>query len=546
MMKFLGTLGTSRRDSSDRLGAQVHFVGNTVRLRPPSCFNQHRRTGPVFGFGFIPWPDSCCLLLLLVTHPRPITLTMEESVLGQFDCAVRRQQVPLVDITMTHLEQDVDDLTETQARPPTAFCALVEEQRRKWLSQEHALHGGFRVICRMRPFPKNDHKDKKDKDKEDEDQRNSDSDWLRSRLAPTTSNAAILLEMKGMDKAYPVDAFFGPSKGTADVADEIEPLVNSLMSAKGAARVGRGVVLASGQTASGKTTCIRAFLRRVADLVFGASEAARKISSGTTTAANRRGKTTIECSFVQVYGDEYTDLFRSDTEKEKQQCHERQFLHIPLGAADRTNPFMAGAQIRRAASNKELLDLLEQGSGRRQTRETAMNAASSRSHGFFTMVFRSAGLVEDGDEGRGGGVLTLVDLAGSEEPSATDKESSKEGIEINESLVSLRRGMARLKQAIEEEKEESAGSNFINVQSFFRGNKMTELLGYTLGDNATLVRVLVLLTVNPAKAYMHQSQSTLEFGMLVASRVVLKTSASNALKKPESESRSEPRSEGLE
>lgn len=404
--------------------------------------------------------------------------------------------------------QTIKDEHEKTVQNMEERLGVAEKQRRKWLSQVQALRGGFRVVCRMRPLlPGEEEEKQKEKDTENEEKGGKDNGgggWLRCRLAPPTSSAAVLLDIQSVCKAYPMDEFLGPSRTIADVADEIEPLVHSLVFAKGATRVSRGVVLASGQTASGKTTCIRASLERVADVVYD--------DGGDGNSSRIK----IACSFVQVYGDEYSDLF-ADIKTTTTATIPPPPLKIPMPRS-KADGFMLGAQVRRAASRDELISLLVEGSARRYTCATTMNVASSRSHTFFTMVFQT-------DDDNKTSMLTLVDLAGSERssnqpvscpspsPSSSPSHNPKEGIEINKSLMTLRTGFARLTQA------NNSNNNF---QSFFRGNKMTELLGYMLGEDARTVRVLVLLTINPAKANLHQSISTLEFGALIASRTVLK------------------------
>lgn len=415
-----------------------------------------------------------------------------------------RAAVAQMERDLQHLQASKDEHEKT-AQNVEERLGVAEKQRRKWLSQVQALRGGFRVVCRMRPpLPGEEEEKQKEEDTEKEDKGGKDDGgggWLRCRLAPPSSSAAVLLDIQPVCKAYPMDEFLGPSRTVADVADEIEPLVHSLVFAKGAARVGRGVVLASGQTASGKTTCIRACLERVADVVHNDG------GDGNSS------RIPIACSFVQVYGDEYSDLF-ADIKTTTTTTIPPPPLKIPMPRS-KADGFMLGAQVRRAASRHELISLLLEGSARRYTCATTINAASSRSHAFFTMVFQ----IDDDTTS----MLTLVDLAGSERPnnqpvscpspSSSPSHNPKEGIEINKSLMTLRTGFARLTQA---------DNSNNNLQSFFRGNKMTELLGYMLGEDARTVRVLVLLTINPAKSNLHQTISTLEFGVLVASRTVLK------------------------
>ena len=92
-------------------------------------------------------------------------------------------------------------------------------------------------------------------------------------------------------------------------------------------------------------------------------------------------------------------------------------------------------------SKESVLKILEEGSLKRQTAATKMNATSSRSHTIFTITVTITEKSIVGQERFIEGKLNLVDLAGSENigrSGAVDKRAREAG-KINESLLTLGR-----------------------------------------------------------------------------------------------------------
>ena len=92
-------------------------------------------------------------------------------------------------------------------------------------------------------------------------------------------------------------------------------------------------------------------------------------------------------------------------------------------------------------SKDEVLRILEEGSMKRQTAATKMNAQSSRSHTIFTITVTITEKSIVGQEKYIEGKLNLVDLAGSENigRSGAVNMRAREAGKINESLLTLGR-----------------------------------------------------------------------------------------------------------
>jgi hypothetical protein len=92
--------------------------------------------------------------------------------------------------------------------------------------------------------------------------------------------------------------------------------------------------------------------------------------------------------------------------------------------------------------------------------------------------------------------LQLVDLAGSERQSLTGNTVSKESIEINKSLMTLRQVIT----ALTEQKEQNA--SYVP----YRDSKLTCLLRQSLGGNSY---TLMIACINPCDAHIDENLSTL-------------------------------------
>lgn len=94
--------------------------------------------------------------------------------------------------------------------------------------------------------------------------------------------------------------------------------------------------------------------------------------------------------------------------------------------------------------------------------------------------------------------LQLVDLAGSERQSQTGNVTSKESIDINKSLLTLRQVIT----ALTERREGEQG--YVP----YRDSKLTCLLRQSLGGNSF---TLMLACLNPCDAQMEENLSTLSY-----------------------------------
>ena len=123
-----------------------------------------------------------------------------------------------------------------------------------------------------------------------------------------------------------------------------------------------------------------------------------------------------------------------------------------------------------------------------------MNNQSSRSHSMLKLTLEcvdarnpDATIIS---------TLQLVDLAGSERQSQTGNAVSKESIEINKSLMTLRKVITAL--------TENEEQNYIP----YRDSKLTCLLRQSLGGNSFC---LMLACLNPCDQHVEENLSTLNY-----------------------------------
>ena len=117
------------------------------------------------------------------------------------------------------------------------------------------------------------------------------------------------------------------------------------------------------------------------------------------------------------------------------------FSKIFEDSAKKGSVIVQGLEEKVVQSKESVLKILEEGSLKRQTAATKMNASSSRSHTIFTITVTITEKSIVGQEKYIEGKLNLVDLAGSENigrSGAVDKRAREAG-KINESLLTLGR-----------------------------------------------------------------------------------------------------------
>ena len=159
---------------------------------------------------------------------------------------------------------------------------------------------------------------------------------------------------------------------------------------------------------------------------------------------------------------------------------------------------ITGALSRAVTTIEDVNDILVTGIRLRQTRSTAMNDQSSRSHCILTITVHQE-YIPDPAICRDT-KLNFIDLAGSEkgyQRSDCTTEVIRESSEINSSLSALNscfRALTSKKQR----------SKYIP----FRDSKLTWLLQDSLGGNCRLV---LLATISPAESSYDDTKSTLMY-----------------------------------
>eukprot|EP00094_Tigriopus_californicus_P006624 TCALIF_06379-PA protein Name:"Similar to kif11 Kinesin-like protein KIF11 (Xenopus tropicalis)" AED:0.16 eAED:0.13 QI:0/0.84/0.64/0.92/0.76/0.85/14/257/1084 len=142
----------------------------------------------------------------------------------------------------------------------------------------------------------------------------------------------------------------------------------------------------------------------------------------------------IKVSFLELYNEEIFDLLCKGMDLDRK-------YKIFEDSAKKGSVIVHGLEERVVQTKEQVLRILEEGSLKRTTAATKMNASSSRSHTIFTITVTITEKSIVGQEKFIEGKLNLVDLAGSENigrSGAVDKRAREAG-KINESLLTLGR-----------------------------------------------------------------------------------------------------------
>jgi centromeric protein E len=154
-------------------------------------------------------------------------------------------------------------------------------------------------------------------------------------------------------------------------------------------------------------------------------------------------------------------------------------------------------------SAQEVLDIMVKGDEIRNTAETKLNEASSRSHSIFRIKIQSQSKNKSGGKAEGSikfSQLNLVDLAGSEGAGKTQAGGLRlrEGSNINRSLLALSNVINKLSSA--------SGKN--NSQQFisYRDSKITRILQPALGGNS---KTAIICTMTQTLSNYQETMNTL-------------------------------------
>jgi kinesin family protein 11 len=197
----------------------------------------------------------------------------------------------------------------------------------------------------------------------------------------------------------------------------------------------------------------------------------------------------VKCSFIELYNEELRDLLSTDdTAKLK--------IFDDNSKKGSTATMVQGMEECHLKTAVQGIELLRNGSHKRQVAATKCNDLSSRSHTVFTITIYIKRMTDDGQEYLSAGKLNLVDLAGSENiqrSGAENKRAAEAGL-INKSLLTLGRVINALVER---------GSHIP-----YRESKLTRLLQDSLGGRT---KTCIIATLSPAKSNLEETISTLDY-----------------------------------
>lgn len=197
----------------------------------------------------------------------------------------------------------------------------------------------------------------------------------------------------------------------------------------------------------------------------------------------------VKCSFIELYNEELRDLLSADD-------HVKLKIYDDNSKKGSTTTLVQGMEEAHIKNASKGIELVKQGSFKRQVAATKCNDLSSRSHTVFTITVYMKRTTDTGEEFVSAGKLNLVDLAGSENiqrSGAENKRAAEAGL-INKSLLTL----GRVINALVEK------SSHIP----YRESKLTRLLQDSLGGKT---KTCIIATLSPAKSNLEETISTLDY-----------------------------------
>lgn len=197
----------------------------------------------------------------------------------------------------------------------------------------------------------------------------------------------------------------------------------------------------------------------------------------------------VKCSFIELYNEELRDLLAAEDNTKLK-------IYDEANKNGRTTTLVQGMEETHIKTASKGIQLLRNGSHKRQVAATKCNDLSSRSHTVFTVTVYMKKTTEGGEDYIASGKLNLVDLAGSENiqrSGAENKRATEAGL-INKSLLTLGRVINALVDR----------GNHIP----YRESKLTRLLQDSLGGRT---KTCIIATLSPAKSNLEETISTLDY-----------------------------------
>ncbi|KAK6437411.1 Kinesin-related motor protein [Oleoguttula sp. CCFEE 5521] len=289
------------------------------------------------------------------------------------------------------------------------------------------------------------------------------------------------------NKTYQFDKVFSPAADQGMIFDEVvTPILDEVLAGFNC------TIFAYGQTGTGKTYTMSGDITDILPIPEAAGIVPRVLQTLFAKLGedeNDKSENSVKCSFIELYNEELRDLLSADdTTKLK--------IFDEANKTGRSTTMVQGMEEAHIKTASKGIQLLREGSHKRQVAATKCNDLSSRSHTVFTVTVYMKRTSETGEDFVSAGKLNLVDLAGSENiqrSGAENKRAAEAGL-INKSLLTLGRVINALVDK----------SSHIP----YRESKLTRLLQDSLGGQT---KTCIIATLSPAKSNLEETISTLDY-----------------------------------
>ncbi|KAL2757060.1 hypothetical protein ACRALDRAFT_1075762 [Sodiomyces alcalophilus JCM 7366] len=288
------------------------------------------------------------------------------------------------------------------------------------------------------------------------------------------------------DKTYNFDRVFSPAADQSMVFDDVvKPILDEMLAGYNC------TIFAYGQTGTGKTYTMSGDMTETMGLLSdGAGIIPRVLHALFNKFDIDDRENCVKCSFIELYNEELRDLLTVEEGTKLK-------IYDDTSRRGHLTTMVQGMEEKHIKNATEGIQVLQDGSLKRQVAATKCNDLSSRSHTIFTITTFVRKKTEDGSEEMvSAGKLNLVDLAGSENiqrSGAENKRAAEAGL-INKSLLTL----GRVINALVDKSQHIP----------YRESKLTRLLQDSLGGRT---KTCIIATISPAKSNLEETMSTLDY-----------------------------------
>ncbi|KAF2205906.1 kinesin family protein-like protein [Delitschia confertaspora ATCC 74209] len=286
------------------------------------------------------------------------------------------------------------------------------------------------------------------------------------------------------NKSYQFDKVFSSAADQNIVYEEVvAPILDEVLDGFNC------TIFAYGQTGTGKTYTMSGDISDILPLPDNAGIIPRVLYNLFKKLESEESENSVKCSFIELYNEELRDLLSQDDNVKLK-------IYDDNSKKGHSSTLVQGMEECHIKSAQKGIQLLRNGSHKRQVAATKCNDLSSRSHTVFTVTVYMKRQAENGEEYVSAGKLNLVDLAGSENiqrSGAENKRATEAGL-INKSLLTLGRVINALVDR---------GSHIP-----YRESKLTRLLQDSLGGRT---KTCIIATLSPAKSNLEETISTLDY-----------------------------------